>query len=158
METSQIEEEKKNLTGGLPYFVYIGTLHPRKNIPGMLKAYDLFRSRSGTEHRMVIIGEKMFMTDEIDRCLKGMTFKDEIIFTGRLNPDKLHRILASAVAMVFVPFFEGFGIPMIEAMRCGIPVIASDSTSLPEISGGAALLCPPGDIENIFRKYDKGSR
>ncbi|HYW96694.1 MAG TPA: glycosyltransferase family 1 protein, partial [Bacteroidales bacterium] len=146
LEKAKIRTE---LTGGLPYFVYIGTLHPRKNIPGMLKGYDIFRKRYGKPYRMVIIGEKMFMTEEIDRTLAAMEYKEEVIFTGRLDPEKLHRVLASAVAMTFVPFFEGFGIPMIEAMKCGIPVIASNATSLPEISGGAALHCAPEDIETM---------
>ena len=136
-------------TGGTPYFIYIGTLHPRKNIPGLLKAYDLFREETGSAYRLVIVGEKMFMTSEIDRTFSGMKHRAEVIFTGRMDPAELQQVLASAEALVFVPFFEGFGIPVIEAMKCGVPVIASDATSLPEVAGGAALLSGPEDFRAI---------
>ncbi len=145
----RINAVRKSRTGGLPYFIYIGTLHPRKNIPGMLKAYERFREKAGNDFRLVIVGEKMFMTSEIDTVLDDMVYRNEVIFTGRLDPEDLHELLASAEALVFVPFFEGFGIPMVEAMKCGVPVIASDATSLPEVSGGAALHCKPADIETI---------
>ncbi len=136
----------------MPYFVFIGTLHPRKNIPGLLKAFELFRQLHEKPFRLVIVGEKKFMTSDIDRTLSGMKHRDDVIFTGRMNPASLHRTLASAEALTFVPYFEGFGIPVIEAMKCGVPVIASGTTSLPEVSGGAALLCAPDDHEGIARQ------
>ncbi len=152
-------------TNGVPYFIFIGTMHPRKNIPGLLKSYDLFRKSYHDEFllksydlfrksyhdefRLIIVGEKMFMTKEIDQVFSEMKFKDEVIFTGRLEPKSLHEVLAAATAMVFVPYFEGFGIPLLEAMKCGVPVIASNTTSLPEVAGVAALLCSPDDIQSI---------
>lgn len=144
---------KKNvrdgLTDGIPYFIFIGSMHPRKNIPGLLKSYDLFRSMHQIDFRLVIVGEKIFMTTEIDQLYSEMKFRNEVIFTGRLEPGRLHEVLATATAMVFVPYFEGFGIPVLEAMKCGVPVISSNTTSLPEVAGDAALLCSPDDIQSI---------
>ena len=84
-----------------------------------------------------------------------MNFSKDVIFTGRLNPEDLHQVIASALAMSFVPFFEGFGIPMIEAMKCGVPVIASNVTSLPEVGQDAVLYCDPSNIESISSAMKK---
>jgi len=144
-----ITQTRKNYSSGLAYFVFVGSLLPRKNIVNMLKAYDIFRKRSGLKIKMLIVGEKMFLTQEIDRVIKEIEFSDDVIFTGRLSSEDLHHVIASALAMTFVPFFEGFGIPMLEAMKCGVPVIASNRTSLPEVGDDAAIFCDPENAEEI---------
>ncbi|MCK4921668.1 MAG: glycosyltransferase family 4 protein [Bacteroidales bacterium] len=144
-----VTKNRLKYSSGLAYFVFVGTLHPRKNIVNMLKAYDIFRRNSGSKIKMVIVGEKMFLTKEIDNALKSMKFGSDVIFTGRLSPDDLHLVIASALAMTFVPYFEGFGIPLLEAMKCGVPVIASDRTSLPEVGGDAAVYCDPDNTDEI---------
>lgn len=84
-----------------------------------------------------------------EKLLKGVAFKNDIHFTGRLSTSTLAEVMASALALVYVPFFEGFGIPVIEAMQSGTPVITSNSTSLPEVAGEAALYADPGNPEDI---------
>jgi len=133
----------------LPFFMYIGSLHPRKNLEGILKAYDVFRKETGVEFRLLITGEAMFMTKGIRNTHKDMEFKDEVIFTGRLSDESLSLTLALAFGLLFVPFIEGFGVPPIEAMASGVPVIASDRSSLPEVCGDAALLVNPDDPREI---------
>ena len=78
-----------------------------------------------------------------------MKFKDDVIFTGRLSSDNLKNVLGAAIAMTYVPYFEGFGIPILEAMNCDIPVITSNITSMPEVAKDAALLVDPFDVQSI---------
>jgi glycosyltransferase involved in cell wall biosynthesis len=140
---------RKTYTDGKPYFVFVGNMHPRKNIPRLLQAYDMFREEYPQEFRMVIVGEKIFMTAEIEKVLKQMKHANEVVFTGRLEPGSLCQVMGGAVALTFFPLFEGFGIPLIEAMYCDVPVLASDATSLPEVAGNAAIFADPYDVRSM---------
>ncbi|HYX05478.1 MAG TPA: glycosyltransferase family 1 protein [Bacteroidales bacterium] len=147
------EEEKTSVrheyTAGHEFFIFVGTLHPRKNVARLLKAYDMFRSKTDNSIKLLIVGEKMFMTGDIDRTFMEMQYRDDVIFTGRLNPDSLHRVMASALALTFVPLFEGFGIPILEAMYCDTPIISSNITSMPEITGDAGIYADPHSTDSI---------
>ncbi|MCB0431257.1 MAG: glycosyltransferase family 4 protein [Flavobacteriales bacterium] len=143
------EHIRQKYTGGKPYFLFIGALLPRKNIARLFQAFDLFKQETGLPHQLMIVGQKKWWTDEMDKCYEGMTHKSEVVFMGRRHPDELKSLLAAAEAMTYVPLFEGFGIPIIEGMRSGVPVICSDTTSMPEVAGDAALLIDPYSIEQI---------
>jgi glycosyltransferase involved in cell wall biosynthesis len=149
LSRDEILKVRDTYTGGNPYFVFIGNLHPRKNVPRLLQAYDLFREKVTWDYRMVIVGEKMFMTTEIERVLRQMKHAKEIVFTGWLDPQSLCSVTGGATALTFVPLFEGFGIPIIEAMYCDTPVLASNVTSLPEVAGNAAIYADPYDVQSI---------
>lgn len=151
----EIEATKQKYTGGHDYFMFIGSLHPRKNVSGLLNAFDSFVSKYRTDHKVVIVGEKMFFTSELDLTYNQMRFGDDVVFTGRLDTSELKYVLGAATAMVFVPFFEGFGIPIVEAMYAGVPVIASNTTSLPEVAGDAALYVDPNDVDDIAAAMHK---
>ncbi len=142
-KTKQQHAEKND------YFVFIGALHPRKNIARLLLAYDKFRKSFSSNIKLLIIGEKMFKTKDIEYIYTNMNFKQDVIFIGRLAPEELRFVLGSALALTFVPYFEGFGIPILEAMYCDTPVITSNLTSMPEVSGDAALLVDPFSVESI---------
>lgn len=143
------EQTKQQYSQGKNYFIFIGTLHPRKNIARLFKAFNKFKEKTNSDFKLVIVGTKMFLTEDIETAYKNSNYKDDIIFTGRLSPEVLHHVLASAYAMTFVPLFEGFGIPLIEAMNCDVPVISSNTTSLPEVAGNSALFVDPFKIEEI---------
>nr|MBD3621087.1 glycosyltransferase family 4 protein [Sunxiuqinia sp.] len=149
--TSEEEKERtrQKIASGSPYFLSIGSLHPRKNIDGLLRAYDEFRNAGNTEAKLVIAGGELFKTAEIRKTLECMRFKNEVIFTGHLSGEDLHQLLGAALALTFVSFFEGFGIPVLEAMRTGVPVICSNTSSLPEVGGEAVLFVDPFDGRQI---------
>lgn len=140
---------REKYTDGLPFFLYIGSLHPRKNIPGLLRAFDAFRTATGRHAKLVITGDAMFKTEDIEKTHHGMRYKNDVVFTGRLDNEELHLVLGAAMALTFVPFFEGFGVPVIEGMSAGIPVICSNTTSLPEVGGHAVLYADPFVVSQI---------
>jgi len=140
---------KAKYSEGKDYFLFIGSLHPRKNITGLLLAYDAFRSSIESDVKLLIVGESMFKTRDIEQTFEGMRYKNDVVFTGRLGNEALHQVLGASLSLTFVPFFEGFGIPVIEAMNAGVPVICSNTTSLPEVGGDAVLYADPFDVSEI---------
>jgi glycosyltransferase involved in cell wall biosynthesis len=148
-ERNSIDEYRKVLTGGVPYFLFVGNFSPRKNIPGLVKSYDSFRRTSVHHHKLILAGGRLFLNRETDMMIRSSPWRNDIILTGSMLHSELRMLYASATALVFVPWFEGFGIPAAESMRCGTPAILSSTTSLPEIGGDAALYADPGDPEEI---------
>ena len=148
-----LEKEKikirKKITGGSEYFLFVGALHPRKNVSGLLNAFDAFKSETSNDIKMVIVGGEMHKTGDIFETYENMKFKNEVVFTGRVPTSDLHDIFGAALALTFVPFFEGFGIPIIEAMTAGVPVICSNTTSIPEVGGNAVVYADPMKIDQI---------
>lgn len=148
--TAEEKIDIRNLyTGGNPYFMFVGSLHPRKNLARLFRAFDLFKSQTQSDVKLLIVGEKRWWTGPISDAFEAMHFKDEVIFTGRLSAEVLHKVTAAALASVYVSYFEGFGIPILEAFRCDTPVITSNVTSMPEVARDAALLVDPFSESSI---------
>jgi glycosyltransferase involved in cell wall biosynthesis len=142
-------ETQVQFAGGEPYFIYVGSIQPRKNLHRLFKAFDRFKKKSGSKYKLVIAGQKYFWNTVMKESLASCDFKNDILFLGRVEEKTLHQLTASAFASVYVPLFEGFGIPLLEAMHCEVPVITSNVSSLPEVAGDAALYCNPNEIEEI---------
>ena len=140
---------KEKFTEGGDYFIFIGTLSPRKNIIRLMQAFDLFKKETGSSMKLILAGKEMYKGKELHNIKSQLKYGNSIIFTGRLEDNELSDLLGAAFCMLFVPLFEGFGLPPIEAMQCNVPVIASNVTSIPEIVNDAALLVNPYDIEEI---------
>ena len=141
------EEEQETIrakyTNGNPYFMFVGSLHPRKNLARLFTAFDLFKSQTPSNVKLLIVGEKRWWSEPIEQAYSSMRFKDEVVFAGRLSAEDLHLVTAAALASVYVSYFEGFGIPILEAFKCDTPVITSNVTSMPEVAEDAALLVDP---------------
>ncbi len=142
-------------TGGLPYFVFVGALHPRKNLANLFRAFDLFRQETGIDMKLLIIGQKKWWTKSIKDAYDKMKFNKDVDFCGRLEPLELNRVISAATAMTYVSYFEGFGIPILEAFYCETPVITSNVTSMPEVAGDAAILVDPFSVKSICEGMEK---
>ena len=147
------EEEQKEIrrrySDGHPYFMFVGSLHPRKNLARLFTAFDHFKSDNRNDVKLLIVGEKRWWTEPIQKAFNAMHCHEEVIFTGRLSAEELHKVTAAALASVYVSYFEGFGIPILEAFRCDTPVITSNVTSMPEVAHDAALLVDPFNVDAI---------
>ncbi len=140
---------KDKFTNGLDFFIFVGSLSPRKNIENMLLAYQYFLDKHNKMVDLVIVGDNLFMTKGIRKTWENIKNKDNVHFVGRLAPNVISKLTASALALVLVSKLEGFGIPVIEAYACETPVIVSNVSSLPEIAGNAAIYANPFDIKSI---------
>lgn len=140
---------RRQYTGGRPYFLFVSNFSPRKNVEGVIRAYEIFRSSGYGDHVLLLAGRRLYLTREMDRHLDASPYGSDILFTGSVTRDVLRRLYGAAEALTFVPWLEGFGIPVVEAQRCGTPCILSDGSSLPEVSGGAALCVSPADAGAI---------
>ena len=130
-----------------PYFLFLGTLHPRKNIVGMLRAYASVkeRLRGPRPHAFAVVGKAGWRADEI----KAEADKSGACTLGYVDFEDMPHLIGAATALVLVSFYEGFGLPALEAMACGTPVIVSNTSSLPEVVGDAGLLVDPHNEREI---------
>jgi glycosyltransferase involved in cell wall biosynthesis len=140
---------KKQYSDGLPYFLFVGSISPRKNLLRLIKAFEKFKEQTNSNFKLLIAGA--FLSDEyiIKKTIANSPYQNDIKILGRVPQSELEKIVASAFALTYVPYYEGFGIPIIEAMKCGVPVICSNVTSMPEIANDAALLTEPNNEEAI---------
>ena len=149
---AKIKSEIKNkYTSGSLYFIFVGSLHPRKNLARLFTAFDVFKKTDQQNIKLLIVGEKKWWTPEINEAFEKMDYKQDVVFTGRLSAADLHLVLASALATAYVSYFEGFGIPIVESYFCDVPVITSNVTSMPEVSGDASLLVDPFSVDSIAK-------
>ena len=129
---------------GYPYLLYVGNKRHHKNLNRLLEAFA--RADLSDDIKLVFTGEA---TIELSNLADKLNISDRLAFLGLVNEDDLPSIYRGAVAVMLVSLYEGFGIPLIEGMACGVPVLASHSSALPEIAGGAAYLVDPHDVDAI---------
>ncbi|HQW43935.1 MAG: glycosyltransferase family 4 protein [Chitinophagaceae bacterium] len=149
LDEQQISEVKNKWSGGKPYYFFVGSMHPRKNIKRLIDAFNLFKQKTGSNFKLILAGSILWSKTEIEDSYTNSPYKEDIIFTGRLSDEDLQKMLGAAYALSFVPIFEGFGLPIVEAFQSGVPVICSNVTSMPEVAGNAALMVDPFSIDSI---------
>ena len=155
LDQESIHKTRLKYAKGFPYFLFVGALHPRKNIDNLLLAFDTFKISDNENHKLVIAGARKWWTNEIRSAYESMRFKNDVYFTGRVDEHTLHNLVGAALALTYVSHFEGFGIPLVEAFSCGTPVITSNVTSMPEVAGDAALFADPASPDKIAEAIQK---
>lgn len=142
---------KKDYAGGEDYFLFVSALQPRKNVGRLLLAFDQFKKNHPCTVKLLVVGSHTWIQKEIEQAIQSTACKEDIIFTGHMNQAELARVMGAALALCYISLFEGFGIPILEAMRADVPVITSNTSSMPEVAGDAALLVDPYAPEAIAR-------
>lgn len=138
--------------GGQEYFVFAGALHPRKNVVALLQAFIKFKKRQRSPIKLVIVGRMAWKFKELAALRETMPFKEDVVWPGYLGVEELSKVIGAAYALIYPSLFEGFGIPILEALKCGVPAVVSNTSSMPEVAGNAALLVDPTDVDDIAAK------
>jgi glycosyltransferase involved in cell wall biosynthesis len=132
-----------------PYILSLGTLQPRKNYVRLIQAFDLLRRMHGVPHRLVIGGGPGWLYEPIYETIETLGLQDAVRMLGYVDEIDLAALYTGADVFAFPSLYEGFGFPVLEAMACGTPVVTSNTSSLPEAAGEAALLVSPSDTEAL---------
>jgi len=143
---------KDELTNGKEYFVYAGAIHPRKNLVNLLKAFSIFKKKQMSNWKLVLTGRLAWQNRDFIKSLETFKYRADVILTGYVDEPKLVKIIASAYALVYPSLWEGFGVPVLEAMNCHVPVITSSGSAMQEIAKDAALYADPDDHNDIAEK------
>jgi len=136
---------------GLPekYLLYLGTIEPRKNIPAIIRAFHQFSQKDREGYKLVVAGKKGWMFGEVFELVKNLKLEEKVIFPGYVAEGDKPLLYAGAEVFLFPSLYEGFGMPPLEAMACGVPVITSNTSSLPEVVGDAGIQTDPMDVDAI---------
>jgi len=133
------------------YLLFVGTLEPRKNLPGLMVAYRTLLDNGVTDAPLVLVGGKGWLYETIFACVQDMALKEHVRFLHGVPTVNLPALYTAAALLTTPSFYEGFGLPALEAMSCGTPVTVADRASLPEVVGDAGLLFDPDDSDDIAR-------
>lgn len=147
-ETEQAAVRQK-YADGQPYFFYLGAIHPRKNLVRLIRAFDLFKKEIDSPVQLLIGGRMAWQAGPVQAAWQAARHQSAIHFLGYLDDREVERVLGAALGLTYVSLFEGFGLPILEAMHAEVPVITSNSSSMPEVAGDAALLVDPEDEKAI---------
>ncbi len=154
-DPEQIDKTKEKYGINGDYILYLGTLEPRKNIETLVAAYaDLKNSRENVP-KLVLAGKKGWMYDSIFAGVEAAGLKQDVIFTDYVPEEDVPLLMSGAKMFVFPSLYEGFGMPPLEAMACGTPVITSDAASLPEVVGDAGLTFPVKDTKALTQNMER---
>lgn len=149
----ELEKQKirNQYAEGNHYFFYVGAIHPRKNVHRLIQAFDRYKKQNPSSIKLLIAGRFAWEAGEVKTAFEQSENKNDICFLGYVSDEELPKLMASSLACTYVSLFEGFGIPILQAMHCDVPVITSNVSSMPEVAGEAAILVDPLSIEEIAK-------
>jgi len=140
---------REQYADGRDYFFYLGAVHPRKNVQRLIQAFDRFKNLTSASTQLLIGGRLAWQTGATRQAYEQSRHRNAIRFLGYLEEKALNRLMGGALALAYVSCFEGFGVPLLEAMQAEVPIITGNRTALPEVAGEAAVLVDPGEIDEI---------
>ncbi|NCT94380.1 MAG: glycosyltransferase family 4 protein [Chitinophagaceae bacterium] len=143
---------KSGYADGREYFLFVGSIHPRKNLMNLLRAYSLFKKWQHSNMKLLIAGRLAWQNEDLLEKLKTYKYREDVVMLGYLEEEQLYRVMGAAYALVYPSYWEGFGLPVVEAMQSGVPVITSNTSSLTELAADAALLASPDDPDAIAQQ------
>jgi glycosyltransferase involved in cell wall biosynthesis len=146
-ETSQ--RIRDTYAQGRPFILAVGTLEPRKNYPTLIRAYAAARREAHLPHALVIVGRKGWVYEGIFEAVDELGLRQDVLFPGYFPDEELPALYRAADLLAMPSFYEGFGLPVLEAMACGTPVVVGDVSSLPEVAGDAAMRIDPHDVDAL---------
>jgi len=145
--------QNQNSILDFPYFLYIGERRPHKNLENLIKAFALFKNNNSSDIKLVLVGKDYKdYSDKLISLINRLDLEKEVFILNSVDDEKLYCYYCYADALILISFYEGFGLPLVEAMKLGIPIIASDIPIMQEIVGGGALLVDPKDVNDIANK------
>lgn len=153
VDRKQVDTVKQKYKIKGNYILFLSTLEPRKNVSGIIKAYEMLDSETRTNYQLVLAGKKGWLDEEIETLCAKMG--DRVLRTGRVDTEDKAALYSGASLFAFPSAYEGFGMPILEAMACGTPVVTSNTSSMPEVAGDAAVLINPNDVQDIAGAFSK---
>ena len=154
LSSEKVQHFKDKYDLNYQYILYVGTLEPRKNIPLIIKAFYIL-NKEGFQHKLVIAGKKGWKYKTIYQLIDKLNLQKEVIFIGFIPDNDLPALYNAANLFVYPSLYEGFGLPPLEAMSCGCPVITSNISSLPEVVGDAGIMIDPYSVDELYEAMHK---
>jgi len=148
LNNKAINDIKQKYKLNFPFILYVGTLEPRKNIPVLLRAFYKLKKKN-LQYKLIIAGKKGWKYKEIFEITNKLNLQKDVIFTGYVSDEDLPKLYNAADLFVYPSLYEGFGLPPLEAMACGTPVITSNTSSLPEVVGDAGIMTNPYNVDGL---------
>jgi len=149
LSNQEKEAVKQQFSASQDYFFYIGAVHPRKNVHRLIAAFDQFKEETKSKLKLLIAGRFSWQTGAVKNAYDKAKYREDIQFLGYIEDTLLPKLMGSAFALTYVSTFEGFGVPLLEAMHCETPIITSEKSSMSEVVEEAAILVNPFEVEEI---------
>ena len=146
---------RNHFANGRRYWVYVGSIHPRKNVQGMLAAFDQFCQQSASDIDLVLVGTPLFENSAAKQWTSGLRNAHRVHWTGRLEGTSLHQAMAGSEGLLLLSHYEGFGIPVVEAFACGVPVLTANNSALEEIGGDVVFYANNHSVEDMAEKMNE---
>jgi glycosyltransferase involved in cell wall biosynthesis len=140
---------------GCAYFVVVGSIHPRKNLINLLKGFSIFKKRQRSNMKLVITGRLAWQHGDFEEMLSRYAYRSDVRLTGYLPSEDMPTVVGGAYALVYPSLWEGYGIPVLEAMQAGVPVLCSGNSAMPEVAGEAGLFFDPLLPEDIAAQLSR---